>query len=138
MKAASRGQTPISTRQAWLDRLGRRLTGYFPAGQILDILSDYAGRLEEARARTRSEEAVLSTMDTPEEAAERLLEEEPLAAAIGALQAVGRGPAALLWGAVDMSGIRRPGPLLDRLLPLPPPGGVRPVPAAPRAGPGGD
>ena len=92
MKAASRGQTPISTRQAWLDRLGRRLTGYFPAGQILDILSDYAGRLEEARARTRSEEAVLSTMDTPEEAAERLLEEEPLAAA-------GRLRRFTLWGA---------------------------------------
>lgn len=92
MKLADLGlrKAPPATRQAWLDQLGKALTGYFLAGQILDILSDYAGRLQEAWERTRSEEAVLKAADAPEEAAARLLEEEP---------AAGRLRRWALWGA---------------------------------------
>ena len=74
MKLADLGlrKAPPATRQAWLDQLGKALTGYFLAGQILDILSDYAGRLQEAWERTRSEEAALKAVDAPEEAAARL------------------------------------------------------------------
>lgn len=87
-------KVPAGTRQAWLDRLGRRLVWYFPAAQVMDILSDYREQFDEGHARCKTEPEIIQALGSPEEAAALLLEEEP-AAKFACLRTSG------LWGAAS-------------------------------------
>lgn len=70
---------PAATRQAWLDRLGKRLVWYFPVLQVREILSDYQEQFETGQDRGRTEAELIDSMGTPEEVLNQLLEEEPTA-----------------------------------------------------------
>ena len=68
-----------STRQGWLDRLGRRLVWYLPERQVMEILTDYQEQFEAGTERGRTEQEALEAIGRPADAAAELLEEEPTA-----------------------------------------------------------
>ena len=68
-----------STRQGWLDRLGRRLVWYLPERQVMEILTDYQEQFEAGTERGRTEQEALKAIGHPADAAAELLEEEPTA-----------------------------------------------------------
>lgn len=80
---------PAITQQAYLDRLGKHLTFYLPAPQILEILSDYRERFQAGQESGKSEADLIKALGSPKEAALSLLEENPPS---GLLQHI------LLWG----------------------------------------
>lgn len=77
---------PALTRQAWLEKLGRRLVWYFPTAQVKEILSDYGERFDEGHDRSKTEAEIIQALGTPAEAMALLLEEEPSARMSGLRQ----------------------------------------------------
>lgn len=68
---------PAATEQSYLDRLGRRLAPCLPVSQIREILADYQERFQAGREQGRSDAGLVRALGAPEEAALRLLEENP-------------------------------------------------------------
>lgn len=83
---------PALTRQAWLEKLARRLVWTFPANQVKDILSDYQEQFDAGHDHGKTEAEIIQALGSPEEAAALLLEEDPSARIDGLRQTV-------LWGA---------------------------------------
>ncbi len=83
---------PTLTRQAWLEKLARRLMWTFPVAQVKDILADYQEQFDAGRSHGRTEAEMIQALGTPEEASALLLEEEPSARMDSLRQTV-------LWGA---------------------------------------
>lgn len=83
---------PALTRQAWLEKLARRLAWSFPEPQAKEILTDLQAQFEAGREHGKSDAEIIDALGTPREAAAQLLEEEP-AARMDLLRHV------LLWGA---------------------------------------
>ena len=70
---------PTATRQAWLEKLARRLAWTFPEVQARDILEDYQEQFEAGREHGKSDAEIMEAMGTPAEAVAQLLEEDPAA-----------------------------------------------------------
>lgn len=83
---------PALTRQAWLEKLARRLAWTFPEPQAKEILTDFLAQFEAGREHGKSDAEIIDALGTPREAAAQLLEEEPAARMGGLRQTV-------LWGA---------------------------------------
>lgn len=64
-------------QSVWLDKLGKRLVWALPGQQVLEILSDYRGQLQEGLERGRNGEEMLRSLGSPQEAADRIWEESP-------------------------------------------------------------
>lgn len=70
---------PALTRQAWLEKLARRLAWSFPEPQAKEILTDLQAQFEAGREHGKSDAEIIDALGTPREAAAQLLEEEPAA-----------------------------------------------------------
>lgn len=68
---------PAATRQAWLEKLGRRLAWTFPEVQAQDIFTDYQEQFEAGSEHGKSDEEIIKALGTPAEAVAQLLEEDP-------------------------------------------------------------
>ena len=70
---------PAATRQAWLEKLSRRLAWSFPEPQAKEILTDLQAQFEAGREHGKSDAEIIDALGTPREAVAQLLEEEPAA-----------------------------------------------------------
>lgn len=70
---------PALTRQAWLEKLARRLAWSFPEPQAKEILTDLQTQFEAGREHGKSDAEIIDALGTPREAVAQLLEEEPAA-----------------------------------------------------------
>lgn len=70
---------PAATRQAWLEKLARRLAWTFPEVQAKEILTDFQAQFEAGREHGKSDAEIIDALGTPREAAAQLLEEDPSA-----------------------------------------------------------
>ena len=83
---------PALTRQAWLEKLARRLAWSFPEVQAQDVFTDYQAQFEAGKDHGKSDEEIIEALGTPAEAVAQLLEEDP-STRMDLLRHV------LLWGA---------------------------------------
>lgn len=77
MKLPLRRPRPSDTRQAYLDRLAKRLLPCLPASQVREILSDYQERFQAGGEQGLGDAEVIASLGSPGDAAARLLEEAP-------------------------------------------------------------
>lgn len=65
------------TERAWLDQLGKQLVSRYSTPQVREILEDYREQFQAGEDRGKSEEEIIRSLGSPQEAAARLLEECP-------------------------------------------------------------
>lgn len=66
---------PVETEGAYLNRLGKKLLLFFPAGQVLEILEDYQEHFSLGREQGNTEESLIAALGSPEDAAADTLRE---------------------------------------------------------------